>query len=384
MNENPKTLNLEERIVVIYDGRLKRIRKAVDLERMAVDDIETGACSIVKISELEVVGRDIQPEEKKQNIEIALVTEEDWKIAQQRLDIIAPLINKPGRTRADVVASAKKFGYDVTTLYRWFKDYEPTRTLDSLLPKQQSDAKGSKRLGKFVEDVVKLAVDQYPDVLKTQKAVWEEVKKICKKLGKKWPDKSTIRNRLLKIPLPDELTRRRGRKAARDKFAPKVDKFEEATHPLSMYQIDHLRIPTTIVDDKYRGPIGKAWITLVIDVFSRVIPGFAILLEAPGTIGLGLAMGHCILPKETWLATRNITGKWPIWGKPRVVHADNAKEFRGNTLQLAAKNMGFRIEWRLVKTPEYGGHIERLCGTLKKQLMSLPGSEERPGMLTSI
>lgn len=379
MKEAPKVLSLDEKVIVIHDGRLKRIRKAVDLEKMAVDDIETGKCDIVKISDLQVVGRDVPTEEGKQVVETLLVSEEDWAIARLRLDIITPLLDKPRRTRAEVEARAKEFEYEATALYRWINDYEPTRTLESLLPKQVSDAKGSKRLGELVEGIVQLAIAQYPQVLKTPHAVWEEIKNVCRKIDVKWPHESTIRNRCDKIPVPEELGRRRGKKAARDKYAPKPDHFEGATHPLSIYQIDHLRMPTYVVDEKYRKVIGKAWITLVIDVFSRVIPGFAILIEAPGTLGLGLAMSHSILPKETWLATRGVEGKWPIWGKPRVVHADNAKEFRGNTHQLAAKNMGFRIEWRLVETPEFGGHIERLCGTLKKQLISLPGSEERPG-----
>ena len=377
IKEKPKVLSLDEKVIVVHQGRLKRIRKAVDLEKMAVDDVETGACTIVNISELEVVGREVPTDERKQNVEVLLVSDADWDIANKRLEIITPLIDKPGRTRADVVARAKEFEKDPTTLYRWMNDYEATSTLESLLPKQQSAAKGTKRLSEFVESVVTLAVAKYPHILQTQQAVWEEVKGICRKVKVAWPDKSTIRNRVIKIPLPEELTRRRGRKAARDAYDPKVDQFKEATHPMSMWQIDHLRMPTNIVDDKYRAVIGKAWITLIIDVNSRVIPGFAILIESPGTHGLGLAMAHGMLAKETWLATRGIQGKWPIWGKPRVVHADNAKEFRGKTIKLASKNMKFNIVWRFVKTPEYGGHIERMCGTLKKQLMSLPGSEDR-------
>lgn len=379
MKDAKRSLNLEPEVVVVHKGRLKRIRKPIDLEHIAVDDIETGACDIVKISEVAVLAKELPPQEKPKRAELMLVSEADWKIARKRLEIIEPLLDKQGRTREDVEARAKEYGRDPTTLYRWINDYEPTHALESLLPKQQSAAKGKKRLGKIRNGIVDIAVAKYPTVLTTMHDVWLEVEASCKRLQLEVPDEGTIRNRILNLPLADVLAGKRGRKAARDKFDPKVDKYDEATYPLSIYQIDHLRVPTHIVDEKYRKPIGKAYITLVIDVWSRVIPGFAIILESPGNIGLGLAMGHCILPKDTWLATRNLTVSWPVWGVPRVIHADNAKEFRGKTLELAADNLKTSIEWRWVKTPEYGGHIERLCGTLKAQLKKLPGGEERPG-----
>ncbi len=379
MTDKSKSLDINPDVVVVHDGRLKRIRRAVDLDHVAVDDIETGTCEIVLISALTVVGHDSPASPPPQRVDVADVPGADWDIAREREKIIMSLIDKPGRTRAEVEERAKEFGYEVTTLYRWMTDYEPTRTLESLLPKQQSIAKGKSRLPKLVEDLINLALAKYPKELNTIHEVYKEVKERCKRLNLKPPHEGTIRNRTENLPLPDVLARRHGRKAARDQFDPKPDHYEEATHPLSVYQIDHLRMPTHVVDEKYRKPIGKAWATLVIDVFSRTIPGFCVLLEAPGTMNLGLAMGHAILPKESWLAARRIEASWPLWGVPTVIHADNAKEFRGNTLKLAADNLKTRIEWRAVKTPEYGGHIERLCGTLRRELERLPGGELRPG-----
>ena len=53
---------------------------------------------------------------------------------------------------------------------------------------------------------------------------------------------------------------------------------------------------------------------------------------------------------------------------------DNAGEFRGDMLKLAAGEYQFTIEYRPVARPNYGGHIERLLGTFAQEFKSLPGS----------
>lgn len=64
---------------------------------------------------------------------------------------------------------------------------------------------------------------------------------------------------------------------------------------------------------------------------------------------------------------------WPYAGPPATVHADNAKEFRGHTLGRACAEYGITLTWRLVATPHYGVHIERLLGTVVRGIHALPG-----------
>jgi putative transposase len=56
------------------------------------------------------------------------------------------------------------------------------------------------------------------------------------------------------------------------------------------------------------------------------------------------------------------------------VHLDNAREFRGNTLKYACEQYGIDIHWRPVAQPHFGGHVERLLGTLAKEIHTLPGT----------
>ena len=73
-----------------------------------------------------------------------------------------------------------------------------------------------------------------------------------------------------------------------------------------------------IVDDVFRKPIGRPYLTLAIDVYSRCIPGFCLTLDSPSTVSVGLCLTHSVFDKEEWLEKRGIKTQWPIWGKPEM------------------------------------------------------------------
>ena len=116
------------------------------------------------------------------------------------------------------------------------------------------------------------------------------------------------------------------------------------------------------------------WVTLMIDVFSRMVLGYHISLDPPGTMSAGLCIANAMLPKEKILEKFGLKASWACWGKPTKIHADNAGEFRGKMLKRACKDYQTDLEWRPVKKPHYGAHIERLLGTILRKVHSIPGT----------
>lgn len=114
--------------------------------------------------------------------------------------------------------------------------------------------------------------------------------------------------------------------------------------------------------------------TLAVDVASRMVAGFYLTLEAPSTVSVALAIQHIVQPKEPWLAGLGIDAEWPTSGFPDAIHVDNAKEFRSRALQRGAEEHGIELIHRPVATPHYGGHIERLIGTMMGAAHLLPGT----------
>jgi putative transposase len=202
----------------------------------------------------------------------------------------------------------------------------------------------------------------------------DEATQRCKNAGLEPPHPNTVRNRITALTDREKLERRRGKKEAGKQYAPAVSHFPGADWPLAVVQIDHTELDIMLVDDIHRRSIGRPWITLAMDVFSRMAVGFYVSFDPPGALSTGLCISQAILPKEKWLTKFGITTPWPCWGLPKTTHADNAKEFRGNMLKRACEEHGIDLDWRPVATPHWGGHIERLLGTFLKEIHTLPGT----------
>lgn len=364
-----KTLALSKGKKVGYQGMNYRIVDMVSLTTVELVGESSREVVIANIAELTVA--QAATHKRPDLIEI---NDSAWETAKSRLAIIKPLLNSPLRTRAHVAEIAERNSLHTNTLYGWLKAYENSGNLSSLLPKSRSD-KGVKKLAQDVEEIIQevIASEYLTRQRKSQQKVCDQVKSQCLKLGIIAPHENTIRNRIKAISGELAAAKRLGKKAA-DKFKPIDGSFPGADWPLSVVQVDHTKLDIILVDDHYRRPIGRPWITLSFDVFSRMVTGFYISFDPPNALSTGLCLANAILPKEKLLSKFDVKNEWPVWGLPITIHADNAKEFRGNMLQRACDEYGINLEWRPVGRPHFGAHIERSLGTFSKEIHSLPGT----------
>lgn len=169
--------------------------------------------------------------------------------------------------------------------------------------------------------------------------------------------------------------KREGSKKAREQFGPVAISTLQPEHPMDVLQIDHTPVDVIVVDQQKRRPIGRPWLTLAIDVRTRMVAGFHVSLWSPSTISLSLALSQAVLPKSSWLADRELqTLNWPVHGLPRTIHVDNAKEFHAEALVRGCQEYGIRLDHRPPARPHFGGHIERLIGTMMGAVHLLPGT----------
>ena len=313
------------------------------------------------------------PASRRLSIELAKPS--DLSVARKRLAVIKPLLELERRTDEDVRLVAKAQGVDTATVYRWLKAYESRRLLTDLVP-GRSGRRMPGRLAPEVEAVIAAVIKAI--YLTKQKASGEavviEVHRRCRSAGLERPSATAIRRRLRAIDPKEALARREGRKAARDRYAAVKSEFPGADGPLAVVQIDHTLLDIIVVDEEMRLPIGRPWLTLAIDVWSRMVYGYHLSLDAPSSFAVGLALCHGLLDKADELARRGVKGVWPVCGKPAVIHSDNGKDFRSHLIADTLDQYGIRAEFRPPLTPHYGGHIERLAGTLSRKVHALPGS----------
>lgn len=300
---------------------------------------------------------------------------EEWEKARRRLEVLKPLAEAERRSRGMAQAAADELGISLTLVYRLLARYEAAPRLTSLLPERRGRREGQLVLSAEVEEIVGAVIDELFLTRQKQRVsdVVLEVRKRCRALGFAAPSRKAIDLRLRMRPAAEVHRKRHGRKAARDRFAPAVGSLD-APWPLSLVQIDHTLVDVIVVDSRTREPIQRPWLTLAIDVHSRCVAGFYLSLDPPSATSVALCIAHAALPKDNWLRARDVDEVWPVSGIPERLHLDNAKEFRSAALKQGCVEHGIDIDYRPVRTPHYGGHIERLIGTMMGKVHLLPGT----------
>ena len=110
--------------------------------------------------------------------------------------------------------------------------------------------------------------------------------------------------------------------------------------------MDHTKADVFVVDEETRQPLGRPWLTLAMDVCSRMVTGFYLTMEAPSRLSTSLCLSHSVFDKSAWLREREIAEPWPVAGLPDTVHVDNGADFRSRAFKRGCQDAGIAIEWR--------------------------------------
>lgn len=307
--------------------------------------------------------------------DLADVPVADWHQARRRFEVISVLAKAPERTRGDAEAAAEALGCSATVVYRLLSRYLADPRVTSLLPGRRGRRHGQLFLPAEVDEVVQATIDEFYLTRQRPRVsdLVTEVQRRCRTLGLPKPSRTAINLRIGQRASVEVLAKRSGRKAARDRFGPATGSLT-APWPLALVQIDHTLVDVIAVDSVTRQPIQRPWLTIAIDVHSRCVAGFHLALEPPSATSVALCIAHAVLPKAGWLMARGVAGDWPVQGLIERLHLDNAKEFHSEALKRGCEQYGIAVDYRPVRTPHYGGHIERLIGTMMGKVHLLPGT----------
>ena len=297
----------------------------------------------------------------------------NWDIGKQRVDIIKPLAEISICPRKKILEAANTLKLSERYIYKLIRNYRESHgILTSLIPQRPNGGKGKPRLFQNQESLIEQVIDKlYLNNQKLKPArIIEEIRKQSFEQNIITPSEATIRRRIDKIPLV-KLQKRQEEDIS---LLPIVGSFPKVDYPLSVVQIDHTLVDIILVDPIDRLPIGRPYLTIAIDVYSRCIAGFILSLEAPSATSVGLCLTHIAMDKELWLTINNIDASWPIHGKPNVIYVDNGSDFHSAALTRGCTQHGIKIEYRPLGKAHYGGIIERVIGTLMKLIHTLPGT----------
>lgn len=393
-------LKIEKGALASFNARACRIRRVLAVDSVLIEYIETGETQRVAPTDLCPISAAKQeepskPKEKaaeKEGDEAGNTTDingystDEWDQAKALFAVIKPLIEMGNRKREDVEKVAKAKGVNVSTVYGWIKAYEETGHLSGLVYDKRGRKQGKSYLAPEQDAIIEMVLNPDPDQkrddnsppLQTVGALVQKIKDAFDEASVKQPHDNTLRDRIKKIPLYEQIRRRGNKDKAKQLSEARPGTFPDATHPLACIQVDHVELNRHVVDEQTREPIAtRPWLTLAIDVYTRMIVGYFLSLMRPNAFAAGVCIFMAIMDKKELLAKLNLPGRWPVFGKMRKVHMDNAKEFKGHLLQRGFDEHNIDLQLRPLKRPHYGGHIERMVGNVNRELEKKAGTTFR-------
>ena len=304
------------------------------------------------------------------------LSSEAWEQVRQKSQVIAPLAALNSISHQEADTAALQLGVSRRQIYVLVRRYRQGDGLLTDLIPGKSD--GGKNKGRLLEPVERLISELLHKRLMTRQkpslaALYRDIAYACKIQNLSVPARNTVALRIAKIN-PIKLVRRREGEDAVRLLQSAGGIVPPVLAPLDQVQIDHTVIDLIIVDERDRQPIGRPYLTVAIDVYSRCILGMVVTLEAPSAVSVGLCLAHVVCDKRSWLERLSVEVGWSMSGKPKQLYVDNATEFKSEALRRGCEQHGIQLSYRPLGQPHYGGIVERVIGTAMQRVHELPGT----------
>lgn len=183
-----------------------------------------------------------------------------------------------------------------------------------------------------------------------------------------------FKNRIKKLPPYTVALKRHGKYYA-DKLFNYYESVKMPTRILERVEIDHTPLDLILLDDELLVPLGRAYLTLLVDVFSGCIIGFHIGFKAPSYVAVSKAIIHSVKSKNyTDELPIELFNQWICHGKIENLVVDNGAEFWSDSLDQACTEAGINIIYNKVRKPWLKPFVERKFGELIQGMVGwVPG-----------
>ncbi len=363
---------LKKGLQVIARGKGAVITSLIDSERVMARISSTGEIVAVGVDEIEFLTGPDEPDIAGSGQGGLEVSDDEFLEAKRRYKILVRLKNgEISQTQAAV-----EVGVSVNHIYKILENFDTAKGPIAIARRNRGVKKGEMRLSPQIEKVISEAIDVY----KNKEAVpiskiWKRVEVVCKEEGFKTPSKATVRQRVYSTLTALQVTSlREGKEAAKQKHHAKPGS-QVLSYPLEATQMDHTLADCILLANDRIHPIGRPWVTFVLDRYTRVVLGYYLSLHVPNSISVASALTHAVLPKWEFLERLGLDKfSYPFFGVPQLLGMDNAKEFRKRRFLLDLDKAQMAYEHRPPGRKHYGGHVERVIGTFMGKLHLLSGT----------
>jgi len=355
---------------LVHQERLVEVEGVISPSSVSVRDSVTGKLREVPIGEL-------NPLNPENPTDLTQISETHWIRAKARATELLPFVARGRIPQAARRRIAVRLGITERQVQRMFRRFRNDPRIGTLVPERPGPRPGSRRLTIAQEQAIAETIETHYNT-ETPKAIpdlLDYLAMLCQERQCAVPSESSVRRRINALEAARTLERREHRPAVRQKHEARTGRLNVA-EALEWVQVDHTMVDVMVVsDDRFRASLGRPWLTLAVDIATRCLLGFYLSLDSPSATSVGACMAQVMVPKDIWLQRIGLDDvEWPMYGTPKVLHTDNAKELDSVALRRGCENNLIQIRHRPPGTPHYGGHIERVVGTFMRRVHAIPGT----------
>lgn len=244
------------------------------------------------------------------------------------------------------------------TIQRWATSYRRAEAEHAcgfvgLLPRIKERGNRNKRLPETTLEIIReFIVRNYEDVRQPNRfTVWAKLKSECETTGIAAPTYRTFCRELAKRPRYEQKKKREGRRAA---YAYEEFHYElgattprHGDRPFEIGHIDHSPLDIELVCSRTGKVLGRPWLTLMTDAYSRRIPAICLTFDPPSYRSCMLVMRECVARHHRL---------------PQTVVVDNGREFQSAYFETLLARYECTKKERPSGRPRFGSVCERLFG----------------------
>ncbi|WP_133408062.1 Mu transposase C-terminal domain-containing protein [Parashewanella tropica] len=400
------TYNNEDFLLITNDDISRQFQiLSCNARAVRLLDIVTGVESERKVTELDelivsgnaaIQKKDTQARKRlnPESRDFGSYPEKSKSQARDRLKIVMGVIEAKPKSfsakRLEPIISKLYSEYTFETLkrkpssrsvIRWIQRFSSSgHNIRSLLPFDEMKGNRENKVDPRIEPYVEAAIKHFkspecPSIAKSydelKKLVYSKNAEIVDEAKKMKPMHYSAFVKRLEKEAPKELTKARfGKEAARKLFR-EAKQPQEISLILQRVEVDHTKLDLFIVDEKNFLPLGRPWVTALIDYKSKSILGFHIGFEPPSYLSIASALRHAILPKS-YVKERypEVNCDWNCYGIPKSIAVDRGKDFESKAFEDACMDLFIRIHRNPGRHAWYKGSIESYFNTLNKRLLN--------------
>jgi putative transposase len=291
--------------------------------------------------------------------ELTSLQESAREMALERFRIIQPHLEHD--RSLSLIARTTNISY--RTMHRWLTRYRRFG-LAALARKAREDRGKRRTLSPRLMEVAEALALEVPPL--PIAAIYRRICKVAKDTGDSAPSYDVIYEVVRQVPAGLLTLAHEGKKAYSAAFD--LVHRREAERPNAIWQADHTLLDILVQRDR-ENP-AQAWLTVILDDYSRAVAGYFLFFEAPSAVQTALALRQAIWRKDD--------PRWHVCGIPDVLYTDNGSDFTSQHLEQVAADLKMRLVFSTPGIPRGRGRIERFFSTISDMLLcELPGFKSR-------